>query len=195
MSSLSSFARSLRSLQSGQISQDELLAEIYRHLAAEKASPVALLKVLKAQQLAQPLRSDVHESILGCILDWPQDPTVITSSPEAQRGDRRAVVGVGDVLNGRFDLIELIGELSLRDPDFRSWWADHDIQRRTYGTKHFHHPLVGDLYDALDDALRLHINKIYRERALASYLRATPLFRHLSNKDCLHNRWLPMALQ
>ena len=31
-----------------------------------------------------------------------------------------------------------------------------------------------------DDALRTHINKIYRERALASYLRATPLFKNLS---------------
>ncbi len=30
-----------------------------------------------------------------------------------------------------------------------------------------------------DDALRTHINKVYRERALASYLRATPLFRNL----------------
>jgi transcriptional regulator with XRE-family HTH domain len=52
-------------------------------------------------------------------------------------------------------LAELIGELSLRDPDFRTWWADHDIQRRTYGTKRFHHPLVGDLtldYEALDVA-------------------------------------------
>jgi Fe-S-cluster-containing dehydrogenase component/CRP-like cAMP-binding protein len=31
-----------------------------------------------------------------------------------------------------------------------------------------------------DDGLRTHINKIYRERALASYLRATPMFRRLS---------------
>jgi Fe-S-cluster-containing dehydrogenase component/CRP-like cAMP-binding protein len=31
-----------------------------------------------------------------------------------------------------------------------------------------------------DDALRTYINKIYRERALKSYLRATPLFKHLS---------------
>ena len=31
-----------------------------------------------------------------------------------------------------------------------------------------------------DDALRSHINAIYRERALASYLRATPLFKNLS---------------
>ena len=34
-----------------------------------------------------------------------------------------------------------------------------------------------------DDGLRQHINKVYRERALASYLRATPLFRHLSKEQ------------
>jgi transcriptional regulator with XRE-family HTH domain len=49
-------------------------------------------------------------------------------------------------------LAELVGELSVRDPDFRHWWADHDVRRRTYGTKVFHHPVVGDLtlrYEAL----------------------------------------------
>jgi transcriptional regulator with XRE-family HTH domain len=49
-------------------------------------------------------------------------------------------------------LAELVGELSVRDEDFRHWWADHDVQRRTYGAKHFHHPVVGDLtldYEAL----------------------------------------------
>lgn len=34
-----------------------------------------------------------------------------------------------------------------------------------------------------DDALHAHINKIYRERALASYLRATPLFKNLSKEQ------------
>ncbi len=34
-----------------------------------------------------------------------------------------------------------------------------------------------------DDALRTHINKIYRERALASYLRATPLFKNLTKEQ------------
>ncbi|HZI31882.1 MAG TPA: hypothetical protein VFF11_06055, partial [Candidatus Binatia bacterium] len=37
-----------------------------------------------------------------------------------------------------------------------------------------------------DDALRTHINHIYRERALASYLRATPLFKHLSKEQLDH---------
>jgi Fe-S-cluster-containing dehydrogenase component/CRP-like cAMP-binding protein len=34
-----------------------------------------------------------------------------------------------------------------------------------------------------DDQLRRHINRIYRERALASYLRATPLFRRLTREQ------------
>jgi formylglycine-generating enzyme required for sulfatase activity/predicted Ser/Thr protein kinase len=110
MSSQSSFERSLRSLQSGQISHDELLTEIYRHLTVEKASPAALLRMLEAQQRRQPLRSEVHESILSSILNWPQDPTVLTQSPGSQSRDQRPPVGVGDVLKGRFDLIELIGE-------------------------------------------------------------------------------------
>ncbi|MYV52567.1 helix-turn-helix transcriptional regulator [Streptomyces sp. SID3212] len=50
-------------------------------------------------------------------------------------------------------LAELIGDLSLGDQDFRRWWADHDVLRRTYGSKRYHHPLVGELtldYEALN---------------------------------------------
>ena len=36
-------------------------------------------------------------------------------------------------------------EGSVRDPDFRSWWADHDVGQRTHGVKRFRHALVGDL--------------------------------------------------
>lgn len=39
---------------------------------------------------------------------------------------------------------ELVDELSAHDEDFRRWWADHDVHQRTHGTKHFHHPLVGE---------------------------------------------------
>ncbi|WP_377266874.1 helix-turn-helix transcriptional regulator [Peterkaempfera sp. SMS 1(5)a] len=42
-------------------------------------------------------------------------------------------------------LAELVGELSVQDPDFRSWWADHDVLQRTHGTKRYHHALVGDM--------------------------------------------------
>lgn len=50
-------------------------------------------------------------------------------------------------------LAELVGELSVRDPDFRRWWADHDVLRRTHGTKTYHHPIAGTLtldYEALN---------------------------------------------
>jgi transcriptional regulator with XRE-family HTH domain len=49
-------------------------------------------------------------------------------------------------------LAGLIGELSLRDADFRQWWAEHDVFRHVHGSKRMHHPIVGDLtldYEAL----------------------------------------------
>ena len=42
-------------------------------------------------------------------------------------------------------LTDLVGELCVHDEDFRRWWADHNVHQRTHGTKHFHHPLVGEL--------------------------------------------------
>jgi transcriptional regulator with XRE-family HTH domain len=42
-------------------------------------------------------------------------------------------------------LVELVGELSVKSPQFRRWWADHNVRERTHGTKRYHHPLVGDL--------------------------------------------------
>jgi transcriptional regulator with XRE-family HTH domain len=42
-------------------------------------------------------------------------------------------------------LMELVGELSVKSPEFRRWWADHNVRERTHGTKRYHHPLVGDV--------------------------------------------------
>ena len=50
-------------------------------------------------------------------------------------------------------LSALVGELSIRSMEFRSWWSRHNVARRTTGTKAYHHPLVGDLtvkYQALN---------------------------------------------
>jgi transcriptional regulator with XRE-family HTH domain len=44
-------------------------------------------------------------------------------------------------------LSALVGELSIRSVEFRSWWSRHNVERRTTGTKAYHHPLVGDLTD------------------------------------------------
>ncbi len=43
-------------------------------------------------------------------------------------------------------LADLVGELTLRCPEFSTWWNDHRVLRRTHGTKHYHHPVVGDLH-------------------------------------------------
>lgn len=42
-------------------------------------------------------------------------------------------------------LTALVGELSVQDPDFRKWWAAHNVAARNVGTKVLHHPIVGDL--------------------------------------------------
>jgi hypothetical protein len=42
-------------------------------------------------------------------------------------------------------LAELVGELAVKSPEFRRWWADHNVRERHNGTKRYHHPLVGDL--------------------------------------------------
>jgi hypothetical protein len=40
-------------------------------------------------------------------------------------------------------LAHLIGELSLSDPDFRTWWAERHVSYPTYGTRTLTHPLTG----------------------------------------------------
>ena len=45
-------------------------------------------------------------------------------------------------------LNELVGELTTRSEKFAALWATHNVRWHTTGTKHFHHPVAGDL--ALD---------------------------------------------
>jgi formylglycine-generating enzyme required for sulfatase activity/predicted Ser/Thr protein kinase len=104
------FARALRLFQSGLLTQEELLAETSRLLIAEKTSPYILLETLKTQQSTQPLADHVHEAILNRIANWPQDPTVLIDSPEPNQGNGSATANVGDVLQGRFNLVALIGK-------------------------------------------------------------------------------------
>lgn len=42
-------------------------------------------------------------------------------------------------------LTTLVGELSLKNEDFRGLWARHDVRGKADGIKSFHHPLVGTL--------------------------------------------------
>ncbi|HEV7808923.1 MAG TPA: helix-turn-helix transcriptional regulator [Solirubrobacteraceae bacterium] len=49
----------------------------------------------------------------------------------------------------------LIGELSVASPEFRTWWADHEVDARCRGLKRFHHPVVGELV-VHTETLQLH---------------------------------------
>ncbi|MET9878855.1 helix-turn-helix transcriptional regulator [Actinacidiphila glaucinigra] len=41
-------------------------------------------------------------------------------------------------------LTELIDRLSEADADFRRWWAAHDVEAFSHGTRHYRHPVVGE---------------------------------------------------
>lgn len=50
-------------------------------------------------------------------------------------------------------LVTLVGELSTRSEEFRTWWAAHDVRSHRTGRKRIEHPVVGRLeltYEALD---------------------------------------------
>ena len=42
-------------------------------------------------------------------------------------------------------LSELVGELSIKSPEFRAWWNGRHVHERTHGTKRMHHPAVGPI--------------------------------------------------
>ncbi|MCG7210123.1 helix-turn-helix domain-containing protein [Streptomyces arenae] len=42
-------------------------------------------------------------------------------------------------------LATLVGELSVRDDDFRTWWGSHKVTSATIGAKALRHPVAGDL--------------------------------------------------
>lgn len=41
--------------------------------------------------------------------------------------------------------VAVVGELSIRSPEFRRLWARHDVRESVHGAKVIHHPRVGDI--------------------------------------------------
>jgi transcriptional regulator with XRE-family HTH domain len=119
------------------------------------------LDVLAANPLARALFTDfdalpphfrnmarlvfLHDHVRSVCADW--------------RAAAQGIVANLRLYAGRYPhdpaLADLVGELSVQDPDFRRWWADHDVDQHTYGVRHCHHGLVGDLilgYEAFTPA-------------------------------------------
>jgi len=42
-------------------------------------------------------------------------------------------------------LAELVGDLSIRDPQFRQWWAGHHVAFKRRGARTYNHPVVGQI--------------------------------------------------
>ncbi|MER5796121.1 transcriptional regulator, partial [Streptomyces sp. NPDC001980] len=42
-------------------------------------------------------------------------------------------------------LNELVGELSVKVPEFATWWAGHRVDQCAHGTRRLRHPVVGEL--------------------------------------------------
>jgi len=59
----------------------------------------------------------------------------------------REAVGYLRVAAGKhpedLEICNLVGELSVRSEEFRTLWADHPVDEKTFGVKRLHHPLVG----------------------------------------------------
>lgn len=50
------------------------------------------------------------------------------------------------------ELAALVGELTVKSPEFSRWWADHEVLVRSHGSKRYYHPTIGELtvaYEAL----------------------------------------------
>jgi hypothetical protein len=50
-------------------------------------------------------------------------------------------------------LSDLVGELSTRSDEFRTWWGAHDVRYHRTGSKRLRHPVVGELelaYEVMD---------------------------------------------
>ncbi|HEY3479019.1 MAG TPA: helix-turn-helix domain-containing protein [Streptomyces sp.] len=43
------------------------------------------------------------------------------------------------------ELADLVGDLAVHHPEFRTWWAAHHVTAAGYGVKHYRHPVVGEL--------------------------------------------------
>ncbi|MFC5666567.1 SDR family NAD(P)-dependent oxidoreductase [Kitasatospora misakiensis] len=89
------------------------------------------------------------------VITGRDDARLRRAEAELDSGERVFAVRADSARPDDPRLAELIGELSLRSPEFRHWWAEHPVRDKTSGHKVFHHPLVGRLelvYETLRSA-------------------------------------------
>jgi hypothetical protein len=75
----------------------------------------------------------LDDAIRALYTDWPRAARecVAALRMEAGRTPHDPALGA------------LVGELSVRDPDFRTWWASHQVRGPRQLTKTYRHPVAG----------------------------------------------------
>ena len=68
-------------------------------------------------------------------LDWERSAKDLVAHLRSEAGRNPYDKGLSD----------LVGELSTRSPEFRTWWAAHNVRYHQTGTKRLRHPVVGEL--------------------------------------------------
>jgi transcriptional regulator with XRE-family HTH domain len=117
-------------------------AEYYERIERGRVKTVST-SVLDA--IARVLRLDATERDHLYALVTPGRVKQTTApAPRLRASLLRALVYAGTHPHDP-QLADLVGDLAVRDPDFRQWWADHDVDLRDHGSKRYHHPVVGEL--------------------------------------------------
>ena len=119
---MSQFAHALQSFRSGHSTRDQLLDELDKELSARRTTPRTLLAILNDENSADALPTEVRRAVAERITSWTQDDTQLLGSGQAGDGAKTILLGnsstgsaapaadVGAVLQGRFKLVERIGE-------------------------------------------------------------------------------------
>ncbi|KRF43037.1 XRE family transcriptional regulator [Terrabacter sp. Soil811] len=76
--------------------------------------------------------------------DWTRVAKDVVASLRLQAGHTPSDRGLTD----------LVGELSTRSEEFRTWWAGHTVRLHRTSTKQMHHPVIGDI-ELTGEALEL----------------------------------------
>jgi transcriptional regulator with XRE-family HTH domain len=112
------------------------------------------MDVLAWNQLGAALYGVDFGALPHELRNWPRlvflghiDPHALY--PDWDRRDGAAIVGYLRLDAGRHPgdpvMATLISELSAHSPDFRRWWAAHDVRDESSGRKRINHPIVGEL--------------------------------------------------
>ncbi|TMR10312.1 helix-turn-helix domain-containing protein [Nonomuraea turkmeniaca] len=131
--------------------REHVSVNLLRMMAAWPHTPAVVLgrrlTVLAANTLGEALFAG-HEYSGDLVRLVFLDPDARTFYPDWDRVAVNTVAGLRSSIGTDYDdpeLIEVVGELSIKSQDFRELWARHDIRQKTHETKRFRHPLVGEL--------------------------------------------------